>query len=139
MRKALFFCFIIFTFVIYLTSESGCANIVPPQGGPRDSTPPVLLKAEPRDSTVNFRAKHITLNFDEFIQLKEIQNNLLFTPTFQNNPEIKEKGRTLTITFRDSLESNTTYVLNFGNAITDLNENNVLKNFVYSFSTGPVM
>lgn len=118
---------------------SGCANIVPPSGGPRDSLPPQLLKAEPRDSTTNFRGKEIVLNFDEYVDLKDISNNLLFTPTFETNPEIKAKGHTLTIRFRDSLESNTTYVFNFGNAITDINESNVLRNFTYAFSTGPVM
>jgi hypothetical protein len=114
----------------------GCANIIPPQGGPRDSLPPRLLHASPPDSSVNFRASRVVLNFGEYIDLKDVQNNLLFTPTFQNNPVIEAKGRSITIRFRDSLERNTTYVMNFGNAIIDLNESNALHDFTYTFSTG---
>jgi len=115
----------------------GCANIIPPQGGPRDSLPPRLVHASVPDSSVNFRASRVTLTFDEYIDLKDVQSNLLFTPTFENNPVIEARGRTITIRFRDSLERNTTYVMNFGNAIIDLNESNALRNFTYTFSTGP--
>ena len=121
-----------------MSGSSGCASIVPPEGGPRDTIPPQLVKASPQDSTLNFNAKEIVLTFDELVDLKDITNNLLFTPTFGTNPAIVAKGRTLTIKFKEDLESNTTYVLNFGNAIVDINESNVLRNFVYTFSTGPV-
>ncbi|MGZ3838654.1 MAG: Ig-like domain-containing protein [Flavisolibacter sp.] len=114
-----------------------CANIIPPQGGPRDTIPPRLLNAEPRDSTLNFREKKITLTFDEYVDLQDVQNNLLFTPLFQNNPRVDVKGKSININFKDTLERNTTYILNFGNAIKDFNEGNVLKNFTYTFSTGP--
>lgn len=114
-----------------------CANIVPPGGGPRDTIPPELLKAEPRDSSVNFRGKTITLTFDEYIDIKDQRNNVLFTPVFDRPPKITTSGRSLTIEFQDTLLPNTTYVLSFGNGITDMNEGNALKNFVYAFSTGP--
>ncbi|HJW18788.1 MAG TPA: Ig-like domain-containing protein [Flavisolibacter sp.] len=118
---------------------TSCANIIPPQGGPRDSIPPQLLSATPRDSTLNFRSDRITLTFNEYIDLQDVQNNLLFTPLFQNNPRVDVKGKTINIHFRDTLEPNTTYIFNFGNAIKDYNEGNVLKNFTYTFSTGPVL
>ena len=139
MRSLLLTGFIIVFALFWTSVPSGCANIVPPLGGPRDSIPPQLVKAEPRDSTLNFRSKEIVLTFDELVDLKDISNNLLFTPTFQTNPEIKAKGQTLTIRFREPLEDSTTYVLNFGNAIVDINEGNILKNYTYTFSTGPAM
>ena len=115
---------------------TGCANIVPPSGGPRDSLPPILLNAEPADSTTNFRGNRITLTFDEYIDLQEVQQNLLFTPIFNTNPIVEARLRTITIRLKDSLEANTTYTFNFGNAVRDINENNILRDFDYTFSTG---
>ena len=141
MTKAIFFCIIISISIISLFGGSGCANIVPPAGGPKDTVPPRLVRAEPRDSTVNFSGKHVTLTFDENIDLKQqdLTDNVLFTPTFDKNPEIKVKGHNMTLTFQDSLIPNTTYVLNFGNAIKDLSEGNPIHDFSYTFSTGPAL
>lgn len=122
-----------------LGGATGCANIIPPAGGPKDSLPPVLLSAMPADSTLNFRSDRITLTFDEYVDLQDVANNLLFTPTLPTNPEVSVKLRTITVRFRDSLDANTTYIFNFGNAIKDLNEGNQLRNFVYMFSTGPAL
>lgn len=142
MRKNFFFS-LIFLFIVvafYAVLPVGCANIIPPSGGPRDSTAPRLISAVPKDSTLNFRGNRITFTFDEYIgDPQDLQTNLLFTPTFEVNPEIAVRARTMTLTFRDSLEPNTTYIFNFGNAIRDVNESNVLSNFVYTFSTGPVL
>lgn len=142
MRKARLFSFLLAIIVagFWITLPSGCANIIPPQGGPRDSLPPQLLSAIPKDSTVNYKGKRIVLTFDEYIDdLQDVQNNVLFTPTFKTPPAIDVKARTMTIRFKDSLGPNTTYILNFGNAIRDINENNVLRNYIYTFSTGPVL
>lgn len=139
MRKALFFCSVIFLIMVLAFSGPGCANIIPPAGGPKDSLPPILMEANPPDSTVNFKGREITLTFDEYVDLNDTRTNLLFTPLFQNNPVIEARLRTLTIKFREELEANTTYVLNFGNAIVDINERNVLRDFVYTFSTGPAL
>lgn len=116
---------------------TGCANIIPPSGGPRDSLPPVLVNATPDDSTTNFRASRITLQFDEYIDLQDVPNNLLFTPIFETTPVVQARLRTITIRLPDSLEANTTYTFNFGNALRDINEGNILENFAYTFSTGP--
>lgn len=131
----------IFSTLIILKSQvlTGCANIIPPTGGPRDSMPPVLVEANPNDSTTNFKGNRITLTFDEYIDLQEVHNNLLFTPIFENVPVIEARLRTLTIRMRDTLEPNTTYTFNFGKAIKDVNEGNVAKDFAYTFSTGPYL
>lgn len=142
MRRASFFSllFIVCTAAFWVSVPSGCANIIPPQGGPRDSVPPVLLSVSPKDSTLNFRGDRIVFTFDEYIDdPQDLQNNLLFTPTFEINPEIAIRAKTMTLRFRDTLLPNTTYTLNFGNAIKDMNEGNVLRNFVYTFSTGSVL
>lgn len=129
--------------LIALLFGPSCANIVPPAGGPRDSLPPRLVSATPRDSTRNFRSSRIDLVFDEYVDLQDVSNNLLFTPLFEANPEVQVKGRTVSVLFGkrggDTLSANTTYILNFGNAIRDFNEGNILKNFTYTFSTGPAL
>lgn len=131
--------FVVLLIAISIGSGVGCANIIPPEGGPKDTLPPVLVSATPADSTRNFNSRRIVLEFDEYVDLRDIQNNLLFTPTFETNPVIEAKLRTLTIRLRDSLEPNTTYTFNFGNAVQDINENNILRDFVYTFSTGPYL
>jgi hypothetical protein len=133
MRKASFLPFLlVIAFVAFWTTvPTGCANIIPPTGGPRDTLPPQLVSALPKDSTLNFRANRITLTFDEYVDLQEVQNNLLFTPTFEINPEVSVRAKTVTVRFRDSLLPNTTYLLNFGNAIRDVNEANPVRNFTW--------
>ena len=118
---------------IYLT---GCANIIPPGGGPKDSLPPKLLVALPKDSATNVRTKNFLLSFDEYVTLQGIQENLIVSPTVKNTPIIDYKLKNVTIKFKDSLEENTTYVLDFGKAVVDVNESNIAKGFRYIFSTG---
>ena len=143
MRKVPFLSFILVLLLaaFWLTMPTGCANIIPPSGGPRDTLPPQLVSATPGDSTLNFSANRITLTFDEYVDLQEVQGNLLFTPTFNpdKNPEVSVRGRAVTVRFRDSLLRNTTYVLNFGNAIRDINESNPVRDFTYVFSTGSAL
>jgi hypothetical protein len=127
---------IISLITISVISGTGCANIIPPQGGPRDSLPPVLVKADPGDSTRNFTGTRITFTFDEFVEVQGISENLLVSPLPVNNPVVDYKLKTVTLKIKDSLEANTTYTFNFGNAIRDFNEGNPYKNFTYTFSTG---
>lgn len=136
MRRIIFFFLIVSSILFIQVFSIGCANIIPPSGGPKDSLPPVLVHASPRDSTLNFKGNRITLTFNEYINLAEVQNNLLFTPLFETVPVIEARLKTLTIRIRDTLEPNTTYSFNFGNAIQDVNENNPYRNFTYLFSTG---
>ncbi len=115
-----------------------CAQIVAPTGGPKDTLPPVLLSATPPDSTLHFNAETITFNFNEFIQLQDLQQQMIIAPNPDRRPEILAKLRTLTITWpeNDTLKPNTTYIINMGNAIQDINEGNPIKGFRYVFSTG---
>ena len=128
-------CFVFFAAAI-MVFDTGCANIIPPTGGPRDSLPPVLMGSAPRDSALNFRGKKITLSFDEYVQLESPQQDVIVSPLPIINPGFDYKLRTITITLKDTLQPNTTYSINFGNAIKDINEGNVYKQFTYVFSTG---
>lgn len=121
---------------ISIFSGPGCANIIPPQGGPRDSLPPILIKATPNDSTRGFKEKRFVLTFNEFVDIQNERENLLISPLPVNAPTVMVRLNQLTVRLNDSLEANTTYSINFGNAIKDYNEGNVLKNFTYTFSTG---
>lgn len=115
----------------------GCANIVPPQGGPRDTIPPVLIKSNPGDSARNFTGNKIVFTFDEFVDVQDVQGNLLVSPMARINPVVDFKLREITVKLKDSLEANTTYTLDFGKAVKDITEGNIMKNFRYTFSTGP--
>ena len=119
-----------------MSSGSGCASIVPPTGGPRDSLPPVIVRMDPRDSGRLFNQKKIVISFNEYVQVDEIQKNLIVSPTPKVNPIVTIKLRDVIVTIKDTLEPNTTYSLDFGKAIKDLNEGNVFRDFRYVFSTG---
>jgi hypothetical protein len=136
MAKLLFFG-VALTCLVIVLGTCGCANIIPPSGGPRDSLPPVLVDALPKDSTLNFSAKKITLAFDEYVQLDNNMNDdLIVSPYPVNTPTVENKLRTVTVYLRDSLKPNTTYSINFGKGIKDVNEGNIAKNLTYVFSTG---
>ncbi|WP_170113562.1 Ig-like domain-containing protein [Mucilaginibacter yixingensis] len=115
----------------------GCANIQRPLGGPRDRTPPKLLLATPVNETRNFNAKQIRMDFDEYFKLVNQFQEITVSPAMEKTPEFKVRQKSLYINFKDTLQKNTTYVINFGKAVADVNEGNVIKNFVYVFSTGP--
>jgi len=115
---------------------SGCAQIVTPTGGKRDSIPPVLLTANPPSHTTNFKGNRITLNFNEYVELNQLRENLLVSPNPKNDPYVDYKLKTVSIKLRDTLQPNTTYTIDLGNALRDINEGNILRNFSYVFSTG---
>ncbi len=124
--------------VIISMMAVSCANIIPPGGGPRDSLPPRLVMAVPKDSTTNFNitTKRIVLTFNEYVTTQGAQENLIISPTLKNIPSVDSRLQNLTVMLRDTLEANTTYTLNFGNAIKDVNEGNIARDFSYVFSTG---
>ncbi|WP_127132991.1 Ig-like domain-containing domain [Pseudoflavitalea rhizosphaerae] len=130
---------VVFAIAVSMVSSPGCANIAPPTGGPRDSLPPRLVRALPGDSTRNFNSKKIVFEFDEYVQVDNVQENLLVSPTPKINPTVTNKLRTITVTIKDTLEPNTTYAFDFGNALKDINEGNVFKNFTYVFTTGTTL
>jgi hypothetical protein len=135
--KRILLCFLIILLISKIVVLSGCANMIPPTGGDRDSLPPLLLKVTPPDSSKNFTNKTITFTFDEFIdQPQDFYKNLIVSPNYSVPPGYDVKLRTLTVKIKDTLEANTTYYYNFGDAIKDVNEGNVLHNFSYIFTTG---
>ena len=124
-----------FFFIVSLLA-GGCAQVGVPTGGPRDSLPPVLVSAVPKLYQTNFTADKITFTFNEYIDVQDIQKNLLVSPYPKVNPQVNFKLKTVTVKLKDTLLANTTYAINFGNAIKDNNEGNPYKNFTYVFSTG---
>jgi uncharacterized protein (DUF2141 family) len=131
--------FLLIAAVLYSTifiGSTGCANIVPPSGGLRDSLPPVLISALPKDSAKNVTTQKISILFNEFIELREPSQKILISPFPGKQVETEVKLKNVIVRLKDTLLPNTTYVIDFGNAIVDLNEGNVLKNFRYVFSTG---
>lgn len=131
-------CFFVVAFMLSVLAP-GCANIVPPGGGPRDTLPPKLVSAVPRDSAINVSERKLVLQFDEFVELKSASEKVLVAPYPKQMPTFEQRLRTVTVRLKDSLLPNTTYVIDFGDAIVDLNEGNPAKNFRYIFSTGPVI
>jgi hypothetical protein len=135
MKRLLLF-MVVFLVLMRAPFITGCANIIPPTGGPRDSLPPVLVSAVPQVNSLHFNAKKIVLTFDEYLDMKDIHSNLIVSPVPKLSPIVTSHLKTITIEIKDTLQPNTTYSLNFGRSITDVKEGNVLKNFTYSFSTG---
>ena len=115
-----------------------CAQVGPLGGGKRDTDPPVLTDAIPSNHTVNFNSGEIILKFDEFVQLKELNNQLIISPKIKTAPEITSEGRNIRISIKkEELHPGTTYRFYFGKAIADMHESNSLPDFEYVFSTGP--
>ena len=126
----------IFLFTIVLIIIAGCANQVAPSGGPKDITPPTVLDYEPDSASVLFTAKTISIKFDEYVILNDVFNQISISPPLNETPDYKLKGKTLTISIKDTLKPETTYTINFGQAIKDNTAGNVKENFTYVFSTG---
>ncbi len=115
---------------------AACASIGSPEGGPRDYTPPQVLKTSPEANSVNFKGDKVEITFDEIINLKDQQKKVIISPAPKTQPLIRTVGKKVTIEFRDELEENTTYVIDFSNAIEDNNESNQLDGYTFAFSTG---
>ncbi|RIV34782.1 hypothetical protein D2V08_05225 [Flagellimonas lutimaris] len=116
-----------------------CAKRGSPSGGPKDVTPPELIRAEPANFTTNFKAEKIRLYFDELIKLEDVQNQLVVSPPFKNPAEITPMGapsKYIEVVIKDTLRENTTYTINFGQSIVDNNEGNPNSFLSYVFSTG---
>ena len=113
-----------------------CANPLMPSGGPRDEEPPQIMEEDPPLYATGFKKDKIELTFNEFVELKDARNQILFSPPLAEKPEYRLHGKTLVIKFQDTLAPNTTYNIFFGDAIVDLTENNPLRDYRYVFSTG---
>ena len=125
------------TIIIFLTSN--CARKGRPSGGLKDSIAPLMITAKHPYKSINFNSKKIELSFDEYVTLKNINQQLVISPPLKYLPIITPQSspsKKITIKLTDTLKPNTTYTLNFGNSIQDNNEGNKLERFKYLFSTG---
>lgn len=122
-----------------LIALASCANPMSPTGGPKDTTPPTIIEAEPANQSVNFNSDRVTITFNEFVTLKEVASQLVVSPPMAEQPEFTSRGKSLIMKFKEPLRSNTTYNFFFGNSIVDITESNSLAGFQYTFSTGPIL
>ena len=114
----------------------GCARMGSPDGGWFDDDPPVVVGCNPADQSTNVSAKKISIYFDEYIKLEDATNKVIVSPPQLEMPEIKATGKRIVVELQDTLKENTTYTIDFSDAISDNNEGNPLGNYTYSFSTG---
>ncbi len=113
-----------------------CASTGMPDGGPYDETPPKFVRATPEPNATNNKRKKISIEFDEYIKLDKASEKVIISPPQNEAPEVKVSGHRVLVEFFDTLRENTTYTIDFGDAIVDNNEDNPLGHFAYAFSTG---
>ncbi len=107
-----------------------------PDGGWYDDTPPYVLGSTPADKSVNVSSRRVNIYFNEYIKLEDAQNKVIVSPPQIEMPEIKAGGKRIIVDLKDSLKQNTTYTIDFSDAISDNNEGNPMGNYTFSFSTG---
>lgn len=128
----------IFAVIIGLVFIS-CANRGTPGGGPKDETPPSIIKSEPENYSTNFKGDEIRVYFDEYIKIKDLSKQLIISPPMKTQPDVTPTSgasKYISIKIYDTLPPNTTYAFNFGNSITDNNEGNPYPYYRYVLSTG---
>lgn len=118
-------------FILY-----ACASTGTPDGGPYDETPPKFVRSTPEPNAINNQRKKISIEFDEFIKIENAAEKVIISPPQSEAPEVKASGKRVLVEFFDSLRENTTYTIDFGDAIVDNNEGNPMGDFAYAFSTG---
>ena len=118
---------------------SSCAKVSSPSGGPRDREPPVVVRSNPPNGSVNFRGKKIEITFNEYVVLDRINEKFMVSPPMAERPRISIRKKNVVIDYQEELRDTTTYTFYFQDAIRDLNENNAINNFQFVFSTGPVI
>lgn len=119
-----------------LLAVISCAKIGSPDGGWYDDDPPKVVRSEPADRSVNVKSKKISIYFDEFIKLEDATNKVIISPPQLEMAEIKASGKKVVVEPQDSLKENTTYTIDFSDAISDNNEGNPLGSYAFTFSTG---
>ena len=115
---------------------AGCAKQGFPSGGPKDVAPPVVLSTLPDNQSTRFADRQFSIAFDEYVVLKDADNNVLVSPPISPKPTYGTKGKSVVVKLGDSLQANTTYLFQFQEAVADFNEGNLLPSFSYVFSTG---
>ena len=130
------YCLLFIVYCLLLLLLSSCARMGNPDGGWYDETPPKVVSSTPEDKGVNVKTKKITINFDEFIKIEDAQNKVIVSPPQIEQAEIKAAGKRIIVELKDTLKENTTYTVDFSDAIADNNEGNPMGNYTFSFSTG---
>lgn len=116
-----------------------CANRGYPEGGPKDTTPPVVVNEVPATYTRNFNKNKVEVYFSEYVQLKDVNEKFVISPPMKKNPKVSLRGKYIQVSLPDTLKPNTTYSMDFADAIVDNNEGNPLGFYRYVFSTGEVI
>lgn len=125
-----------FPVVVLVAILYSCASIGRPDGGPIDEAPPRFIGSTPEAGALNNKKTKVSLLFDEFIKLEKATEKVVVSPPQIQQPEIKASGKRIQVNLLDSLKANTTYTIDFSDAIVDNNEGNPLGNFAFTFSTG---
>lgn len=113
-----------------------CASMGRPTGGDYDIEPPVYVKSNPAIGATGINRNHITIDFNENVQVEDVMNKVVVSPAQKNIPQITANGHRVSVELRDTMQPGTTYTIDFSDAISDLNEKNVLDGFAIDFSTG---
>ena len=122
--------------VICFLVISSCAKMVAPTGGPKDTTPPEVVRSIPPPKSLYFSGRTIQITFNEYVAFDKLNEKFMISPPMDQKPEISLRGKTMRIEFFGKLKDTTTYTLYFQDAIKDLNEGNPLINYQFVFSTG---
>ncbi|MFV0364902.1 MAG: Ig-like domain-containing domain [Mangrovibacterium sp.] len=120
----------------YMIFQTSCANIGMPTGGDKDSIPPVVLRIDPSPNQTNFDKQVVTMTFDEFVVSSDVPTKMLVSPPIKKKADVKMRAKTITIDFKEQLQENMTYAIDFRNSIKDNNEGNPMEDFRVAFSTG---
>ena len=113
-----------------------CAKMGSPDGGWFDDDPPKVVRSVPADQSVNVKSQKVSIYFDEFIKVEDATNKVIISPPQLEVPEIKASGKKVVVELQDSLKENTTYTIDFSDAISDNNEGNPMGSYAFTFSTG---
>ena len=124
--------FYLLTFLLFIS----CARMGSPDGGWYDDTPPYVVSSSPENMATGVDARRIVINFNEYIKLQDAQSKVIVSPPQLETPEIKDNGKRIIVELKDSLKKNTTYTIDFGDAISDFTEGNPMGNYAFTFSTG---
>lgn len=124
------------TAIIATAMAASCARMGHPDGGWYDETPPTVVATSPAYGATGVKAHKVEIEFDEFVKIDNATENVIVSPPQMETPEIKSAGKKIKVELKDTLKENTTYTIDFSDAITDNNEGNPLGNYTYTFSTG---
>ncbi|MBK7712586.1 MAG: Ig-like domain-containing protein [Bacteroidales bacterium] len=116
-----------------------CAKVSNPSGGPRDRTLPVVLETIPEYGSKNFKGKTITITFDEYVSLDNINDKFMVSPPVKKKPKVYVRGKNVIAQMEEDLRDSTTYTFYFQDAIKDLNEGNTIEDYQFVLSTGTVI